>query len=213
MKTVTFTMIMFAMLFLFLAGCAVGVKHSYHDVSLDLANNGNFTVAVTTHDQRSYIVSGEKAPNFVGSQRGGYGNPFDVTTASGNALAKDMTNTIVRSLQAKGYDAVPVTVRPSESNEAVILTMLDESAYRSLMVTLIKWKSDTYQNTALLYNVRVEVLDQLGNILAEKSISGRDNLMGSFWNPPEHARSAIPIAFKEKFETLLNSAEIADALQ
>jgi hypothetical protein len=43
-------------------------------------------------------------------------------------------------------------------------------------------------------------------------IKGSDDLKGSFWDPPAHAKEAVPIAFREKIEKLLNSTEIEAAL-
>lgn len=48
-------------------------------------------------------------------------------------------------------------------------------------------------------------------VLAEKQIQGKDNLGGSAINPPGHAKTAVPAAFTQKLETLLNSPEIQNA--
>src|SRR5207245_797055 len=65
-----------------------------------------------------------------------------------------------------------------------------------------RWKADRMQNTALIYAVTLRVLDMDGRVLAEKNLIGRDNLGGSFWNPPAHAKTAIPAAFKANLEAL-----------
>ena len=95
-------------------GCAVGNRHAYHTTVAPLQASGSHTIAVATHDEREYVRSGNKQPDFVGLQRGGYGNPFKVTTESGHALAQDVTDSITAS--ATGY--VPstggVTVVPSQ---------------------------------------------------------------------------------------------------
>ena len=59
-------------------GCAVGVQHSYSatDTKFDIIADSK--VAVAVHDRRPYVVSGDKAGNFVGLQRAGFGNPYDV---------------------------------------------------------------------------------------------------------------------------------------
>ena len=67
------------------------------------------------------------------------------------------------------------------------------------------------QNTALIYAVTLRVLDMDGRVLAEKNLIGRDNLGSSFWNPPAHAKTAIPAAFKAKLEALLNSPDVLAA--
>jgi hypothetical protein len=84
---------------------------------------------------------------------------------------------------------------------------------RALLLTLHEWKSDTYMNVGLTYDVTLAVLERAGIVLAERRLSGRDNLGGSFWNPPAHARDAVPRAFKAKIEELLNDAAVVAALR
>jgi hypothetical protein len=197
----------------FTAGCAVGNRHSYNDVVADLTVSGSRAVGVATHDQRQYVKDREKTPDFVGLQRGGFGNPFNITTASGQPLAIDMTGALVASLAKKGYKAVPVAVTQDEDQTAVLDKLKAVRAERLILLVLKEWKSDTYMNTALQYDVTMKVCDQDGKVLAEKMIQGKDDMGGSSWNPPAHARQAVPRAFKGKIEELLNSPEIAQALQ
>ncbi len=53
-----------------------GSKPIYHDIKADIEASGSFPVAVATYDQRKLILSGELDPSFVGTLRGGFGNPF-----------------------------------------------------------------------------------------------------------------------------------------
>ena len=194
------------------SGCAVGNKYNYSNVMADIATPGNSSVSVATHDQREYVVSGAKAPQFIGLQRGGFGNPFNVSTQSNRPLADDITDNITASLSQKGFKAMPVAVSFSDKPEAVLEKAKAANADRIVLLTLNEWKSDTYANVALQFNVTMSVYDKDGKKLAGKTIEGRDNLGGSSWNPPAHARKALPAALKEKLEQLLNSPEIAKNL-
>ncbi len=192
-------------------GCAIGNRHTYHSTVAALQASGSATIAVATHDEREYVRSGNKGPDFVGLQRGGYGNPFNVTTESGRALAQDVTDSITASLHARGFHAIPVATTHQEDLAVVSRRLLDARAARALLLVLNEWKADSMQNTALIYAVTLRVLDVDGRVLAEKNLIGRDNLGGSFWNPPTHAKKAIPAAFRAKLETLLNSPEVLAA--
>ena len=203
----------FLIMMFLVTGCAFGNKHSYHQVHLNLHYGGDSQMAVATHDQRPYVVSGDKQSNFVGLQRGGYGNPFDVTTASGKPLAEDMTAVIVQSLSSKGFTSTPVMMPPAASYEYVRKYLEKEHPHRFLLINLIEWKSDTYQNTALIYNVDFQVFDAKGTKLASKNVAGKDDLRGSFWDPPGHAKRVIPTAFKALFEQVLNDSNISGALK
>lgn len=212
-RSVVFQFIMLFLVSGFVGGCAVGNKIDYARVSADFTATGTLAVSVAVHDQRDYVVSGAKMPTFVGLQRGGFGNPFNVSTASGRALAEDMAGIISEALSRKAFKAVPVAVAASDPPDAVLEKMKATRADRMVLLVLKEWKTDTYGNVALIYDVSLKVLDGSGKPLAEKKVDGRDNLGGSAWNPPAVARKAAPEAFKKKIEEMLNSAEVVAALR
>lgn len=195
------------------SGCALGNQYAYHGVSAELDVQTGKKVSVATLDYRSYVQNGERSPNFVGLQRGGYGNPFQVTTASGRSLAEDMTTAIASALKQQGVQAMPIVTLLKDSEDTAVSTMIKSGAQRHLLLTLKQWRSDCYTNVALAYDARLKVLDANGKILAQSHISGNDNLGGNAWNPPAHAKVAVPKALKEKLEKLLNSQNIVAALK
>ena len=83
-------LLVIAAAFVALGGCAIGNKYDYEVASIELPVVGTNEIGVAVVDRRPYVVSGDKQPDFVGLQRGGFGNPFDVTTKSGNPMAADM---------------------------------------------------------------------------------------------------------------------------
>jgi hypothetical protein len=202
-----------ALIGLLATGCAVGNRYAYDSVIVNPAVSGTSTLSVATYDQREYVRSGDKAPQFIGLQRGGYGNPFDVKTRDDRPLADNMTAVIVNSLRLKGFPAQAVVITPSMSLSEVRQRLTVLETERALLLTLHEWKSDTYMNVGLSYDVTLVVMEHAGKVLAEKRLAGRDNLGGSFWNPPAHARDAVPQAFKAKIEELLNDAAVVAALR
>jgi len=194
-------------------GCAMGNRHAYHTTVAALRVSGTDTIAIATHDQRPYVRNGDKHPEFVGLQRGGYGNPFNVTTESGRPLADDMTDCIGASLAARGFRVTPVATSPQEDLATVDRRLLEPHPARALLLVLSDWKADSMQNTALIYAVTLRVFDRDGRLLAEKNLIGKDNLGGSVWDPAAHARESIPAAFKDKLETLLKSPEVVAAFE
>lgn len=197
---------------LLLGACAIGNKHAYHDVVGSMPFSGNAEVRVATHDQRPYVLSGEKQPDFVGLSRGGYGNPFDVSTADGRPLADGMTQAISNSLRQGGFRPAPVIVASSDSAAQAREKLMQAAGGVAILLVIREWKSDTYQNTALHYDATLSVLDKTGQVLGETTVRGRDNLGGSFANPPAHAREAVPRAFKAKLEALLGDPAVTRAL-
>jgi len=194
-------------------GCAVGNKHNYTADPPMLAVQGARSVAVAAQDARPYVITKEKSPDFVGLQRGGFGNPFDVTTESGRPLAEDFAATIARSLQSRGFKSTAVNVAPSTAAPDARSLAAQASAERVALVSIHEWKSDTYQNTALLYELVLRVFDANGNELANNRVTGRDNLGGSAWNPPDHAKGAVPAAYRKKLAELFGTEAIQSSLR
>jgi hypothetical protein len=194
------------------SGCAVGNKYSYRDVVASLPATNGGSVAVATHDQREYILSGSKQPNFVGIQRGGFGNPFDVTNRHNEPLSTSYSAAACNSLKASGTSCSVVETIPLEQSNSVVQKLTRSGQDMGLLFTLREWKTDALLSTALIYDVTLSVISRDGTVLATKAINGRDNLDGSFWNGPRHARKATPVAFKSKLEALLGSREIQGVL-
>jgi hypothetical protein len=196
-----------------LTGCAV--NYDYGHIVADIGFSGTASVSVAVHDQRAYVQSGDKRPDFVGLARGGFGNPFSRSTLSGRPLADDMNAVITASLAKKGYKAVSVNVSYSDSVVAVLNAMKAARTDRMILLTVNEWKSDLnpYNDVTLLYDLQLVLYDHDGKIRADKKLKGQDNLGGDFWGPAAYARKAAPEAFKKKVEELLNSPDIAKALQ
>lgn len=194
-------------------GCAVGVKHKYDHQALDLPSASDKTVEVAVLDQRPYVVTGEKSPNYVGMSRGGFGNPFNVETESGQPLAADMGADIVLALQASGMKASQMVLAPPVTPVSARELLVRSGADRSVLITLSEWQSDTYQRVFLNYDVKLYVFSRDNQVLAESQRSGEDNLGDGGLDPSSHSRKAIPPAFKGIVESLFKDPKVAAALQ
>jgi hypothetical protein len=195
------------------AGCAAGNRFSYRAVEPQLSLRGSGTLAIGVHDQRSYIRSGDKHPDFVGLSRGGFYNPFDVTTEGGRPLAEDMSEVLSRALGRAGFRAQSVRLGQSLTSREVLDTLRQTGATRLLLLTLLEWKSDTGVFTTLIYDVRLDALDGDGRRLASTAIKGRDEFAEGAWNPIGEAKRAVPEAFRRIIEKLFEDATISNALR
>ncbi len=193
------------------SGCAVGNSHRYDLGDAELTLETQKSVAVMTIDLRPYILDGDKEPTFVGLQRGGYGIPFNVSTRSGRPLSKDMTISIVDAMKKSKVDAFGVNAPDEPTRALARQLLLKENADRLVLFQLREWKADTFINTALIYDVTLEVLRGDGTSLTKKDLAGRDNLGAAL--VPADARVNTERAFKGKLEQLLNDPEVAAALR
>ena len=114
----------------------------------------------------------------------GFGNPFDVTTASGQPLAVDFGTSIRHGLQQAGYRVIPVAVSDRASPAQVQAALVEAQAERGLVVQIQEWKADTQMRTALRYGVMLRVLNPTGQELGRAVVAGDDTLGGDSWTRP-----------------------------
>ena len=194
------------------AGCAVGNEYDLHKTMPMLNAKGSGRIAVGTHDQRTEVVSGDDDPDVIGVQRGGFGNAFDVTTASDKPLASDITMVVVRALQQQGFTVEAVDLPHTVQNAVAMDTMRQRNTDRAVVITIRQFRTDTYTNVGFDYALHVAVISRDGSTVAEASLTEGRNLKGSFLNPPAHAKQAVPRAFREAIEKLFNKPEISAAI-
>ncbi|MFM8443210.1 MAG: hypothetical protein ACKN9W_07715 [Methylococcus sp.] len=199
------------MVFSVLAGCAFGNKHDYRQAQPSLAYSGAQKISVGVHDQRPEVVRGDVDEDYVGMQRGGYGNPFRIGTLSHKPLADEMAKLLVDALRKSGAQAAPVRLAPSLKQDQALSVLKAGQPDKSLLLVLRDWESDSYVGTELRYDVDMKVFGRSGNLLASKTAKGVDQLGSSFWNPQGVAKEQAPIAFRRKMEELY-SGDIAKAL-
>ncbi|MGH8698408.1 MAG: hypothetical protein ACREVS_18125 [Burkholderiales bacterium] len=194
-------------------GCAVGVKHAYHDVAPELKYPVRGTVAVAVLDRRPYVTDGAKTESFVGVQRGGYGNPFDVETESGRPLATEFQNSVATALTRAGAKVVRVGVKPTTGPAEVRRQLAATGASKSVLITLHDWRVDSYINVNLDHEVVLTVLGPQGQTLATATQKGADRIGSSAINPVGASVEAVPPAYRRKLEELFATPAVANALR
>jgi hypothetical protein len=191
-----------------ISGCAFGRKYAYNNGSPHMTSRGPLSVALAVQDQRPAVLTGAKLPTFVGLQRGGFGNPFDVHTVSGQPLADDFVTSIRHGLMRAGYRVVPVPVSGVAAPPQVQEALAKTGAERGLVVLIQEWKSDCQIHIALHYDVMLRVLDVCGQELARATVGGDEVLAGSY----SDAEEVVPRVYNRKLEQLLNHPAVVRAL-
>src|SRR5215467_405474 len=125
---------------LFVASCAVGNKYDYRSTTLALPIKpvDNKTLILSVQDFRPYVLNNDKDPSFVGIQRGGYGNPFNVTTLSGRPMTEDMADAMVKGLTDVGYRVNYVSTKPEMVK--LIDAAAQNQANRIIVLKVYDWK-------------------------------------------------------------------------
>lgn len=194
----------------FLVGCAAGNTYDYGHANVNLAARGNSDLGLAVIDQRPYVLSGDKKPSFVGLQRGGFGNPFKVSTKSGRALADEMAAALISELKDNGFKAVNLRISKPDS-KIIAGTIRDAAMARNIILTVQEWRTDGFFSFELSYDLRLSILDESANLIAEAETFGSDEKIGG--SGFEDANSiAAANAFSSKIGQLFNDPDIMSAL-
>lgn len=191
--------------------CAAGQTIRF-DHAVRLQAEGDASLRVGVLDARTYVRAEQKKPSFVGVQRGGYGNPFDVLTASGEPVATEIGRSLKASLKARGFtvDVVPLT--PDQTMRESLAKLGSDAEHLAVLVVIEELRSDTMTNAALHYDLTVEVR-RTGKSLAFAREANRESLGGSVWDPGAYAKEVVPAAWSRALERLFDNPDVVEALK
>lgn len=195
-----------------LSGCAIGNKYDYQEADISLPVKGTSTVSLGVVDKRDYVLNGNKPANFTGLQRGGFGNPFDVTTRSGKPLTDDITEALSRALQNAGFQ-VNNLYFSSPDTSLVASVIKKGGTEKSILLTVSEWKTDVYMNISVSYDFLLQILNQQGKEIASASMNsnGIEKLSGAGFEG-QNSRAATA-ALETKIARLFNDPAIIQALK
>jgi len=166
--------------FIFLSGCAhwnrFAINHSVP--SIQPAKNTH-TIAVAAVDNRQLLRDGDIKPNYVGMMRAGFNIPGSIHIKHGLSLADNFAEAVATGLTSAHYRADFVSNPTPLSRSAALLALQSTPADRFLLLTIDLFESETLIRTELHYDIRAEVLDRTGRVLATSQVSGTPMLS---WN-------------------------------
>lgn len=200
-----------AVVVLLMAGCAVGNKYDYRraDISLPLSGDGNVGMSVV--ENRVYVLDGDKKPSFIGLQRGGFGNPFDVNTISGQAFTNDLADTLEKGLRDSGFTVKRLQVTSPGSSE-VMAEIEENGEIRNIVLTVNEWKTDIYLDMNLHFDLLLQVVSRDGEVLASNRINGEEKVSGAAMGAEKNSRLAES-ALEIKIGRLFNTPDVINALR
>ena len=190
-----------------LSGCAFGQRISYTEPTLISAPKSTPPLLIVTADDRPYVRSGNKNPNWVGLMRSGFGIPYGVHTRSGKPFADDVQSLVTNSLKQQNVDIVGLSL-PSGTKQTELESAQLSNPGRTLMLLSIRdWKTDVYFRAGLKYDLSLTIYDRSLKEVTSEQVSGDTTLNSS--NP----RLSSPTAALGGFiETLLSRPEIVTSL-
>ena len=196
-----------------LAGCGNLYRINYSNLRADLHYSGSRSVAVGVLDARPYILSGENDPRYVGTLRGGYGNPYDLWTQSNMQLADEMAANVADSLRDKGFKVLAVKAAMGRDSSGITAAIGSSGAERLVVMDVKDWWSNYYpaswgsEKTELIMNVELKIMD------ANRQVLGSSRLEGVAIPPSGWPKDTIPGYYQQKMSELFNNQSIQDALK
>ena len=170
----------------------------YHNISPKINYKGNKTISVIVHDKRSYVLSGQTGPEWVGIFRGGFGRAYDIGTSTLKPLADEFSQAIVNGLLVAEFKIMESSI-PDRVISIDILEWLSVSGGGMLSLTF---------GTDLHYKLIVKVFDEKYKVLMQREVYGKDSLGGN----SSQIYELIPRATENIFNKILNSSDIRTVL-
>lgn len=179
-----------------LGGCVAGQTLSYDYKPTAAVDKTGGEVSVAVRDERPYVKSGDKGPDYVGHYRAGFGNTWDVTTKGGAPFADVLARDLREELDALGFTA--------------------GNAGRTLQVAIREWNMDTYMNAKFWYELVVSVVGAGGEpVIPPQTLKEEKRIDGSFWVGPKYAvEKQMPAFYDQLIQDLVrNNPDVRSALQ
>ncbi len=162
--------VLFAMIF-FLGGCRA-TQYDLTKSQLKANFQGSGKVAIGVQDLRPFVVDRTKPPTFIGLHRDGVGMPKDANTKSGKTLAEDMVTILTSSFTANGFQVTPFPISTNDNQEALIEQQAASAYDKIIVVTLKQFRSDSWMEVELQWEIKMSVYDGKETLLAEKESAG-----------------------------------------
>ncbi len=181
-------------MFLVLSGFSLNYSYEAYDY-----NGQKITgpVEVSVVDERPFILNGDKKPSYVGHYRSGIGTPMNVYADGNIALAEQLQNDMRKEVKA-------LSVKDASSASA-----------KKLKVAILDYNFDNYMSSRFWYEIKVEVYDQSGKLLAQDSIKIEKQIKGRFMSGSYRKfKREMPTYYSEMIQSLVrNNEKIMHALR
>ncbi|MBU1566173.1 MAG: hypothetical protein KJ630_11155 [Proteobacteria bacterium] len=174
--------VLFFIIFLF-AGCRA-TKYDLTKAHLKTNFQGSGKLAIGVQDLRPFVVDRKKLPTHIGPHRLGTGMPRDADTKSGKTLAEDITTILASSFTANGFQVTQFPISTNDNQEALIKQKVASFYDKIIVLTLKQFRSDSWAEVELQWEIKMSVYDGKGTLLAEKDSAGfeeglKRNYMGA----------------------------------
>jgi len=195
-----------------LVSCAISRKVEYESVA---ANVPDFKehIGIGTWDQREQILNGARQIDFVGYMRSAAGIAYPMGTSSGTPFADVVSSSVAASFSKKGNTTSIVAVSFADKENLILEKLKKTKSDKLVLIKCYKFYTDGYGATSLLYDLQLNIFSSGGDLLKQKTFSGKRELGGSKAWGAGNFKKYIPEGYKKLLEEIFNDPEIVAALQ
>lgn len=157
-------------------GCASGkelIPYSTARPTLDYA--GRCSIRVIGVDMRDRVARGDATPKQVGDRPGPATSRIPYTTANGEPFARVVANLTSWSLAEKGFETEVVDA-PAGASDEDLARLATEGVTHGIVLRVRKWWSLVHRKITIEYDLSLALLGEGGEVLAEVSREGKDDL-------------------------------------
>ena len=166
----------------------------------------NYSLAVGVHDQRPYIINGEKYPTYAGTMRSKWGVPWNINTQSNKPLSDDVVSAVASGFMNVGIKTDTALLLFSDRQTTAVKKLRNLGAERIVLINLREWKVDIMRSAGFFIDAQAIVYDKEGHEIASSYVSHRN--VGSGDGSVESVISAA----QSYLNMLLNDDKIKVAL-
>jgi len=166
-----------------------------------------YSLAVGVHDQRPYIIKGEKYPIYAGTMRSRWGVPWDINTQSNKPLSDDVVSAVASGFMNVGIKTDTAPLLFSDQQTTVVKRLRNLGAERIVLINLREWKVDIWSRAGFFIDAQAIVYDKDGHEIASSYVCHRN--VGSGDGSVESVISAA----QSYLNMLLNDDKIKVALE
>ena len=195
-----------------LMSCAISRKVEYENVA---ANVPSFKehIGIGTWDQREQILNGARQIDFVGYMRSTAGIAYPMGTSSGKPFADVVSSSVAASFSKKGNTTSIVAVSYADKENLILEKLKKTRSDRLVLIRCNQFHTDGYGAISLLFDLQLNIFSPGGDLLKQKTFSGKRELGGSkAWGAGKF-KEYIPEGYKKLLEEIFNDPEIVAALQ
>jgi hypothetical protein len=195
------------------SGCAGQQKFAFDSIKLNLPVVGTQRATLLVVDQREAVISHKYAPSFVGLYQDAPDATDVVVTASGQPFATDVSAIVADAMKRSGFETRIVTAPAGTSQQQAFLTLKSKAAEHLLLLQIVEWRSKTFKNTEINYQLTLSVFNTAGALKGEGRVKGSDQLPESHSNPVSEVNRAAERALEHKLRQLFAEPKVTQAFQ